>query len=116
MEGDPMSDCGVGGNIISFCGCSCCFSNSLFSGLGVARMTSSSRGSSFFCPGTNECDRDTPMLTTGALMAAAKSSSALNKNNQTNKNSIKKKRFSQLFTQPDCCEKNLKKNSGLNGI
>ena len=57
--------------MISFCGCSC-FPNSLFSSLGVAWMTSS-------CPGTNECDRDTPRLTTGALLAAAKSSSALRK-------------------------------------
>lgn len=75
IEGEPASDWGVNGNI-SLCDCSR-DSDWLFSGVGRACMTSSSCCASLFCPGTNECERDTPRLTTGALIAAANSSSAL---------------------------------------
>ena len=78
MEGEPTSDWGVKGNI-SLCDCSCCW-DWLFSSAGRACTISSSRGASLLCPGTNECDRDTPRFTTGALIAAANSSSALKGN------------------------------------
>lgn len=75
IEGGPTSDWGVKGNI---CLCDCSKgSDWSFSEAGRACITSSSCCASLFCPGTNECDRDTPSLTTGALMAAANSSSAL---------------------------------------
>ena len=45
--------------------------------MGWACTTSSSCGVSLFCPGTNECVRDTPRFTTDAFIASAKSSSAL---------------------------------------
>lgn len=75
IEGELIIDWGVRGRIpLCVWSCSC---DSLFSSMGWVCTTSSSCGVSLFCPGTNECVRDTPRFTTDAFIAPAKSSSAL---------------------------------------